>query len=106
LKPFSNELKPAEAERLYLLIEEMGEATQAACKVLRHGYRSGHPDGGPDNRQELEYELGHVRYAMILLCEAGDLEKTAVHESANEKAGTIKQWLHHQPKALLRELEP
>ena len=38
-----NQLTPAEAERLALLLEELGEAQQAIGKILRHGYASTHP---------------------------------------------------------------
>ena len=34
-------------ERLALLLEELGEAQQVIGKILRHGYDSRHPDGGP-----------------------------------------------------------
>lgn len=38
-----NGLTPAEAERLALLSEELGEAQQAIGKILRHGYDSSNP---------------------------------------------------------------
>ena len=91
-----NELTPAQAERLALLLEELGEAQQAIGKVLRHGYESSHPDGGPTNRESLQRECGDVRHAMIRLCEAGDLDKTAIHERADVKALSVEQYLHHQ----------
>lgn len=97
-----NGLTPAQAERLSLLLEEMGEAIQAIGKIQRHGYSSKNPlDRRPSNhvltnREALERELGHVRHAMIRLCEADDLSKDAIHESADEKAETVRQWLHHQ----------
>ena len=94
----SNNLTPAESERLALLAEELSEAVQAVCKVLRHGYESFNPFD-PDrvtNRRSLEIELGHVRHAMIRLCEAGDLEKRAIHDSADAKRASVAQWLHHQ----------
>ena len=91
-----NELSPGEHERLALLLEELGEAQQAIGKILRHGYESTHPDGGPTNRQSLERECGDVRHAMIRLCDAGDLRKSAIHESADKKAKTVVQYLHHQ----------
>lgn len=91
-----NGLSPAEAERLALLAEELGEAMQAIGKVLRHGYESTHPDGGPTNREALERECGDVRHAMIRLCDEGDLSRRAVHERANAKAQSIGRYLHHQ----------
>lgn len=68
-----NQLTPAEAERLALLAEEMGEAVQAIGKILRHGYESRHPDGGPTNREVLEREVTDVFFAANLLVEAGEL---------------------------------
>ena len=35
-----NKLSAAEAERLALLLEELGEAQQAIGKILRHGYEN------------------------------------------------------------------
>ena len=94
MNPF-NLLTPAEAERLALLAEEMGEAIQSIGKVLRHGYESTHPDGGPTNREALERECGDVRYAMLLLCEARDLDKKRIHDRANIKARTVLKYMHH-----------
>jgi len=90
-----NRLTPAEAERLALLAEEMGEAIQAIGKVLRHGYESTHPEGGPTNREELEHECGDVRHAMIRLCDAGDLDKQRIHDCADMKAKTVSRYMHH-----------
>lgn len=96
--PF-NQLTPAEAERLAVLAEEMGEAIQAIGKILRHGYESENPDEWRDtgnNRCHLEKELGDVRYAMIALCDAGDLRKDRIHTSADKKKIRIQQYLHEQ----------
>jgi hypothetical protein len=93
--PFNN-LSPAEAERLAVLIEEMAEAIQAACKILRHGYENSHPDGGQTNRQSLERELGDARLAMLLMTDSNDVEAMNIHEWAVSKDKTIWQYLHHQ----------
>lgn len=94
--PF-NLLSPEAAERLALLIEELGEALHMAGKVLRHGYESVHPDDlrGPTNKQALERELGDVRAAMILLCANHDLSKTAIHDRAEVKLSRVGQWMHY-----------
>lgn len=99
MQPHFNRLTPAEAERLALLSEEMGEAIQAIGKILRHGYESKHPEGGPTNRETLEQELGDVRHCMIRLCESGDLSKAAIHEAADRKAERVGVYLHHQGAA-------
>lgn len=93
-----NELTPAEAERLSLLLEEMGEAIQVIGKIQRHGYESCHPDGGESNRELLEEEIGHVRHAMIRLCDERDLDKAKIHWYADKKAQSVGRWLHHQEK--------
>lgn len=90
-----NQLLPAEAERLAILLEELGEAQQAIGKILRHGYESRHPDGGEINRETLERELGDVHHAMIRLCENKDLREEAIHEWAHKKSIKIEKYLHH-----------
>ena len=91
-----NKLTPAEAERLAVLLEEMGEAQQAIGKILRHGYESTHPNGGPTNRELLELEMGDVYHAMIRMWATGDLNGNAVTQRADDKAKSIIKYLHHQ----------
>jgi NTP pyrophosphatase (non-canonical NTP hydrolase) len=92
-----NRLTDAEEERLHLLIEEMGEAIQAAGKILRHGYESNHPST-PDfkNRDGLESELGDVFYAIWLLGEGKDINPERVGAWQIQKSEKVKQYLHHQ----------
>ena len=97
-EPF-NDLTDAEAERLALLLEELGEATQAIGKILRHGYQSYNPltAGKSDsNREALERELGHVRHAIDRLTLARDLNALAIQGAMRVKADRISRWLHHQ----------
>lgn len=90
-----NGLTPAEAERLALLAEEAGEVIQAVGKILRHGYESGHPDGGDSNRDALARELGHVHFAMDILVAAADLSAALIYESTAAKRDAVQQYLHH-----------
>ena len=92
-----NQLTPAEAERLAVLAEECGETIQMVGKILRHGYESSHPDGGPTNRQQLERELGDILAAMDMLCEPGtdDLDSDFIHKSRYAKHKRVKRYLHH-----------
>lgn len=96
---FSNDLTPAETERLALLMEEMGEAIQAAGKILRHWYRSFDPTvpvrERVSNREILEKEVGDVIFAVSMML-GKDLgsDRVATHQKA--KAKKIKQYLHHQ----------
>jgi NTP pyrophosphatase (non-canonical NTP hydrolase) len=91
-----NKLSPAEAERLALLAEECGEVVQAIGKVLRHGFGSSHPDGGPTNREALERECGDVHHAIWRLTRAGDIDGDVVLQRADEKAKSVMRYLHHQ----------
>ncbi len=93
-----NELTPAEAERLALLLEEMGEAQQVIGKILRHGYESRDPTD-PDsiiNRGLLEKELGDVLCAIDLMIEAHDVDQDDMNALGKIKYASVKQWLHHQ----------
>lgn len=102
-KKFRTLLSRAEEERLHLLQEECAEVIQAAAKVLRHGYESYDPTvkGGPNNREALEKEMGHVRHAMLRMCEANDVVKDEVHRHADHKRETVEEWLHFQPRRKL-----
>lgn len=94
-----NGLTPAEAERLALLIEECGEAIQAASKVLRHGYESHNPlsaSVSPSNREALETEIGHIEHAIHRMTLAHDVSHLGVRGAMKEKADRIGRWLHHQ----------
>ena len=95
-----NNLTPAQLERLALLAEEMGEALHAIGKILRHGYESSDPtlpkDQQISNRSMLTKELGDVRAAMILLCQAADLSKDTIHYWADAKLRSVRKWMHHQ----------
>lgn len=94
-RPSFNKLMPAEAERLALLLEELGEAQQIIGKILRHGYESHHPDGGPCNRKLLEMELGDVIASCHIAESNGDIDGTAVRLFAQAKLRKVGKYLHH-----------
>jgi len=89
-------LTPEEIERLALLSEEMGEAQQVIGKILRHGYESCHPDGGPRNRQLLEKEIGDVRAAISLMIRKNDIYAPALWRHESNKEQSVKPYLHHK----------
>lgn len=99
---FHNGLSLAEAERLALLVEELGEAIQVIGKIQRHGYESRWPPEGegqgPTNRELLEKELGDVEHAMLLLTSSGDLDNDAIYNNTVKKIEAVKPYLHHQPE--------
>ncbi len=90
-----NQLTLAQSERLAILLEELGEAQQAIGKILRHGYDSKHPDGGPDNRANLERELGDVQYAICMLVTNKEVSEENIIQSKNDKTLSIQKYLHH-----------
>lgn len=92
-----NQLSPAEAERLALLLEELGEAQQAIGKILRHGYPSTSPFDATQtsNRDNLEKELGDVMAAVSIMTTAGDLTMENIETCAERKINKVGQWLHH-----------
>ncbi len=99
MSEFSNELTSAETERLALLSEECGEVIQVVGKILRHGYESCHPNGGPTNRELLEKEIGHVKAATAMMRRAGDISIAATVNHMDEKLRTVDRYLHHQKPA-------
>lgn len=94
-----NELTAAEIELLALLAEECGECVQAIGKVLRHGHYSHNPllPNANYNWQDLAKEMGHVRAAMILICDSSEspICKKDVHKAADTKLQSVSNWLHH-----------
>lgn len=90
-------LDGSQAERLFLLIEECGEAVQAASKALRHGYESFNPfdDKHVSNRDDIEKEIGHVLFAVSLLVQRGDLNPAKIERYKNKKATEVFFYLHH-----------
>lgn len=97
-RPDFNNLTAAEAERLAVLIEELAEAQQAACKILRHGYESKDPTDplANVNRYSLAMELAHVQAAMERMRAAGDISMAIIKEIMWIKVQTGEKWMHHQ----------
>ena len=93
-----NDLTPSEAERLAVLLEEMGEAQQAIGKILRHGYGSLHPAemDGLDNRERLEKEIGDVLAAIEMMTNVEDLNTTHIDKRRRQKHRNVQKYLHHQ----------
>lgn len=98
VKPFTNGLSAAEAERLAWLSEECGEVIHAIGKILRHGYGSKNPDkeNSRSNRMNLCEELGHVHSAIGIMQFANDLSSKTMMESSASKTITVRSNLHHQ----------
>jgi len=94
---FRTDLSDAEIERLSLLAEECGEVIQMVCKILRHGYESRHPNGGPKNRELLETEIGHVLYAIgLMTADSIDLHERMIDFERWRKSRNVRRYLHFQ----------
>lgn len=91
-----NHLSPAEIERLSLLAEEAGEVVQAVGKILRHGYESQHPDGGPTNRENLQREIGDLAAACQLMVSNYDLSAESLELARDTKLLNVRKYLHHE----------
>jgi NTP pyrophosphatase (non-canonical NTP hydrolase) len=93
-------LNPAQAERLAILAEECGEIVQVIGKILRHGFESTHPEGGPTNRQLLELELGDITAVIGLCLDAGDVAWERMADRLPVTTERLKAYTHHQPPEL------
>lgn len=97
MKEHFNQLTPAQAERLAMLSEEAGEIVQIVGKILRHGYASCHPNGGPTNRNSLERELADLLSVCMAMGDAEDIASDYRTHRAAERAWKKKlQYSHHQ----------
>lgn len=104
---FFNGLSDSEVERLSLLAEECAETIQAVTKIMRHGYESVNPcvSDSPNNRANLEEEIGNIVYAVSLMIVCQDLNKEKIAEGAQKKAENVGPYLHHQDKTIVEELK-
>ena len=95
-----NGLTPAEAERLAMLAEELGEATQAIGKILRHGYESYNPHVALQyriyNRDALARELGDVQAIIEWMIRHGDIKRSDLELAALQKQQKMPRYAHHQ----------
>lgn len=95
-----NSLSEAQAERLAIISEELGEVAQMVGKILRHGYKSAHPYR-PDvsNRELLEIELGDLAAAINLAIDAGDINEDNVTKEMHHRLKIIHKYTHHQEQS-------
>lgn len=88
-------LSQAQAERVALLMEELGELQQVLGKVLRHGWDSYNPVTGETNRQLFTLERNDVR-AAIKLIEERDGFATTTDYQVLETLRRKSKYMHHQ----------
>lgn len=87
----------AKNEALALLVEECGEAMQAAGKCLRHGidHRNPTEKAAPTNREAVAREIGDLLVVIDLLIQTGICTRSEIECRRVEKLEYIGQWLHH-----------
>lgn len=92
----SQQLSPAEHERLVILIEELGESIQAATKILRHGYDSTNPlaESPLNNRDQLECELADVLSIVELMYENKDVSIPYIRFKTKLNKSQKNKWMH------------
>ena len=91
-----NKLTPAQAERLAMLSEELGEVQQAIGKILLHGYESCAPNSYDTNRYTLTREIGDVLVAVELLVHADDISHEVMTLAMEKKRARVNLYSHHQ----------
>lgn len=83
-------------ERMGLISEECGETSQIVGKILRHGIKSDNKGRNEmTNRQMLEKEVGDILAAALICVAAGDINMGEVVTHAENKAGTVSEYLHN-----------
>lgn len=103
-EPF-NGLTPAEAERLYLVIEEAAEVQHIAAKILRHGYMSYHPldETRTPNESLLVDEMYDLIAALNLLAFGEDINLACEKRAADAMIRKL-DYCHHQ-QDILKKLD-
>ncbi len=91
----TNGLTPAQAERLAMLAEECGEVVQVIGKILRHGYDSRHPNGGPTNKELLAAELRDVD-AVVRAMGRYEMRDFSMKDEVGMAWDKKRRFAHHQ----------
>ena len=93
----TNNLTPAEAERLAMLAEECAEVIQVIGKILRHGYESHHPETtGVTNRDLLNAEINDISGVIFGMYTANDRITGTSVAGAAEVWRRKLEFTHHQ----------
>ena len=73
------------------LVEELGELSQVAGKLLAYRWEE-HPDGGPPLVDRLRDESGDVIAAIRFVCGVFGVPMVAVGERAQAKFDKFEEW--------------
>lgn len=80
------------------LIEELGEVSQVAGKILGLGHMGDHWDGS-NLKVRLEEEMGDLWAAMVFFAIKNDLDIAAVKSRARDKNALFNRWHKGEPNA-------
>lgn len=96
-KPKSK-LSESTIERLLLCMEENGEISQAASKIIRFGPEGTHPDNptGPTNLEHFCCELGGLAAILSLMEDNQELDLELIDTAQDAKLRTIGRYTKHQ----------
>jgi NTP pyrophosphatase (non-canonical NTP hydrolase) len=81
-----------EKEIMLIAQEECAEVTQAISKVFRFGYTAIHPDGGKNNRERLEEEIGDMLCMIDLMIEKNIVDKKNLMQASANKRKKLEKW--------------
>lgn len=81
-----------EKEILSITQEECAEVIQAISKITRFGWKSKHPNGGKNNLEHLEEELGDLRAMIEIMLEHGLVREEQICSAQSKKYTKLKQW--------------
>ena len=92
---YFNQLTEAEAERLFVLVEECSEVIKECMKILRHGYNPTDENTGKiyDNRRLLETEISQMIWTIERMLRAEDLDPERVKPKDDPKKSG--KYFHH-----------
>lgn len=96
-------LAPAEIERLAILAGDCGHVAESIEMVLRFGWESCSPYGGPLNRDALERRIGNLRASVNRMMDEGDIRLDQVQAWQRSKRVSQKKWTLYQADSMPRE---
>lgn len=79
-------------EIMLIAQEECAEVTQAISKVFRFGFTAIHPDGGKNNRERLEEEIGDMLCMIDLMVEKNIVNRYNIIEASKDKRKKLEKW--------------
>lgn len=93
----SDDLTPAEAERLACLVDAASDVLKAVAKVQRHGYASVNEDQREfiSNRDQLQAKVGEMEFILQMMADLGDISGAAAFRYHTAKGHSINAALHH-----------